>query len=197
MSLRLKYTVDMVGHRFTWMGSQLLSSTVMRLVAAGVLAITVGFALGWVLLGLPGQRININNIVTGQPMQIMHSIMQTGSFSAVALTPEPGKAAKAVVDVDSYDMGRIEPAQVVTHNFEIENDGNADLLITGGYTTCGCTTAEISSSVIPPQKSGLITVYFDASSTAPGTQVRRGVFLETNDPQTPRIEIWIQGTINH
>ena len=71
------------------------------------------------------------------------------------------------------------------------------LVISSGYTTCGCTTAELSTAEIPVDKSGLVTVYFDPQHASPGSVVRRGVILETNDPQKPQIEIWIQASVGN
>jgi hypothetical protein len=61
------------------------------------------------------------------------------------------------------------------------------------YTTCGCTTAELSGSVIPAGKLALVAVEYDPRlHSSAGTTVRRGVILETNDPEQSQVELWIQ-----
>lgn len=83
------------------------------------------------------------------------------------------------------------------HDFYLRNEGSADLLIERAYTTCGCTTAEISASVIPPGKAARITVTFDAGyHPLRGVTVRRGLILESSDPLHPQIELWVQASID-
>ena len=64
------------------------------------------------------------------------------------------------------------------------------------YTTCGCTTAEISADVIPPGKAVTIELVYDAGfhDTA-GQTVRRGLIIESNDPDQPQAEIWVQADV--
>lgn len=96
----------------------------------------------------------------------------------------------------AYDWGTIGPQDVVEREFIIRNTGEAPLSISRAYTTCGCTRAEISASVIPPGKAALIKVIFDAGfhDTA-GQTVRRGLIIENNDPDQSQLEIWVQASV--
>ena len=95
-----------------------------------------------------------------------------------------------------HDFGTLSGSQQVSHSFVLENHGYADLVVTQAYTTCGCTTAEISASVIPPGKAGLVTVYLNPMQAVGNyAAIRRGIILETNDPKQPQIEIWIQASL--
>ena len=78
------------------------------------------------------------------------------------------------------------------------NTGEAPLTISRAYTTCGCTTAEITARTIPPGKVASVTLTFDAGfhETA-GQTVRRGLIIENNDPRNPKAEIWIQATVRN
>jgi hypothetical protein len=86
---------------------------------------------------------------------------------------------------------------VVERTFIVRNEGEALLTISRAYTTCGCTTAEFSASVIPPGKVATVKVIFDAGfhDTA-GQTVRRGVIIENNDPNQSQAEIWVQAAVN-
>jgi hypothetical protein len=96
-----------------------------------------------------------------------------------------------------YDFGRIGPKDVVEKTFVIRNDGDAPLTISRAYTTCGCTTAEFSASVIPPGKVATVKVVFDAGfHDAAGQTVRRGIIIENNDPDQSQTEIWVQAAVN-
>lgn len=78
----------------------------------------------------------------------------------------------------------------------IANKGSAALVILKADTTCGCTTADFSASEIPPGKVALMTLHFNAGyHDVSGYTVRRGVLIETNDPNHPIQEIWIQASV--
>lgn len=96
----------------------------------------------------------------------------------------------------AYDLGLIGPQDVVEREFIIRNTGDAPLSISHAYTTCGCTRAEISASVIPPGKASLVKIIFDAGfhDTA-GQTVRRGLIIENNDPDQSQLEIWVQASV--
>lgn len=102
-----------------------------------------------------------------------------------------------LVPETSYDFGRIGPQDVVERTFVIRNNGDAPLTISRAYTTCGCTIAEFSASVISPGKVATVKVIFDAGfhETA-GQTVRRGVIIENNDPNQSQAEIWVQAAVN-
>ena len=142
-----------------------------------------------------------SNMVFEDPMWAMHAGMQDMSAmmysSAPTLTGSPPKGTPlAEMAVRFYDFGSLSGSQEVSHNFILKNGGDAPLIVIHAYATCGCTSAEISASIIPPGKAGLVTVYFTPTLSTDGSQaVRRGVILETNDPVNPEIEIWVQAAI--
>jgi hypothetical protein len=78
------------------------------------------------------------------------------------------------------------------------NLGDAPLTISRAYTTCGCTTAEFTSTVIPPGKVVIMTLYLDAGfHDVTGQTVRRGVIIENNDPNNSQVEIWTTATVRN
>lgn len=165
------------------------------LAALALILFGAGAALGWSLLGSPVQRIDSHQIVFGQPMFIMHSQMHYGMVKTNSPTLAPEKSPKAVLPVKFYDFGNVKQSEITSRAFEIANQGSSPLVISSSFTTCSCTTAELSAAVIPPGKSGLVTIFFDGQNSMPGTKIRRGVIFETNDPWHPQVEIWIQAFI--
>lgn len=108
--------------------------------------------------------------------------------------PQPG----IVLSETSHDFGRIGPTDVVERTFVLRNDGDAPLTISRAYTTCGCTTAEFSASVIPSGQVATVKVVFDAGfHDSAGQTVRRGIIIENNDPNRSQAEIWVQATVNN
>ncbi len=135
------------------------------------------------------------DIVYSQPLQAIHKMSPEDSsvfptISAANAVPE------IVISEHYYDFGEIDSSQLVTRTIVIANYGQAPLLIANAYTTCGCTKADFTTTMIPPGKVALMTIRFDPSfHDLHGTTVRRGVIFSTNDPIHPLQEVWIQATV--
>lgn len=95
-----------------------------------------------------------------------------------------------------YDFGSVGATEVVQRTFLIRNNGKGTLTISRAFTTCGCTTADFSSTVIPPGKVALVNVTFDAGfHDTRGHTVKRGVIIENNDRNQSKVEIWVQASV--
>lgn len=135
------------------------------------------------------------DIVYDQPV---HAVHEMGEGAPIPFLPRDQAQPTIAVSEKSYDFGSIGPTDVVERTFVIFNTGNAPLTISRAYTTCGCTTADISASSIPPGKVAEVTLTFDAGfhDTA-GQTVRRGLIIENNDPRQPQAEYWIQASVRN
>jgi len=146
--------------------------------------------------GRPAQQpVPPGDIARGQPL---HAVQGAPGSDASAFPSAAQGDLRPAADLAEryFDFGSIGPSDVVERQFALSNQGSGDLIVQQAYTTCGCTTADLTSAVIPPGKTALITVRFDAGyHPAAGTTVRRGLILETNDPQTPTLEIWVQASV--
>lgn len=134
-----------------------------------------------------------DDVAHDQPIFAVHE-MEDGP--PIPYLPDNGPQPDIVVPEKSYDFGVIGPQDVVERTFIVRNVGDAPLTISRAYTTCGCTTAEVSASIIPPGKVATVKIIFDAGfhETA-GTTVRRGVIIENNDPNQSQAEIWVQAAV--
>lgn len=105
-----------------------------------------------------------------------------------------GTPQVAVSPVD-YDFGQIGPDPVTT-TFTVSNQGDGPLQIESVTTSCGCTTAQISNQTITPGASASLIVTFNPQAHA-GTagQFVRYVYLRTNDPATPKVEVEIRADV--
>jgi hypothetical protein len=133
------------------------------------------------------------DVITNQPILAVHDMNHGAPIPFLAKNqPQPN----IEVPEKSYSFGTIGPKEVVEREFIIRNTGEGPLTISRAYTTCGCTTAEISASVIPPGKVATIRLIFDAGfhDTA-GQTVRRGLIIENNDPDQSQAEIWVQAQV--
>ena len=136
---------------------------------------------------------SLEDVVQDQPILAVHE-MEEGP--AIPFLPASQPQPKIQIPEKNFNFGMIGPQDVVEQEFIIRNVGDAPLTISRAYTTCGCTTAEISASVIPPGKVATIKLIFDAGfhDTA-GQTVRRGLIIENNDPQQSKAEIWVQAAV--
>jgi hypothetical protein len=93
------------------------------------------------------------------------------------------------------DLGTIPNTAPVSRTFEIRNIGGGLLEIIGVSTSCGCTTAEVADRRLPPGGSTSLTVTFDADFHPVQGPVTRLVWLATNDPAQPWVEVRITATV--
>jgi hypothetical protein len=128
--------------------------------------------------------------------QPYYAVHEMGSGPPIPFLPKDGPQPEIRLGGDFHDFGSIGPTEVVSRDFVIANTGEAPLTISRAYTTCGCTTADFTSSVIPAGKVSIVTVTLDAGvHDVRGQTVRRGVIIENNDPSSSNTEIWVQASV--
>jgi hypothetical protein len=158
-------------------------------------AILLLAVLAVMVAGRPARPAAGGEVFTGRPITAVHDM---GDGPPIPFLPQGGPQPNVTVPEASYDFGRIGAKDIVTRTFLLRNDGDAPLTISRAYTTCGCTTATISADVVPPGKAVTAELRFDAGfhDTA-GQTVRRGLIIESNDPDQPRAEIWVQAEVTN
>lgn len=65
---------------------------------------------------------------------------------------------------DEHDFGRIVEGEKVTYSFRFKNVGNADLLISHGHASCGCTNLEYPKTPIKAGESSHVSITFDSKN---------------------------------
>lgn len=78
------------------------------------------------------------------------------------------------------------------HVFRFTNTGNAPLLITSAFSSCGCVVPEWPKEPIAPQASGSIKVKYNTSKTGSFTKV---IVVKSNDKETPKTILRINGIV--
>lgn len=97
----------------------------------------------------------------------------------------------------SLALGDVVNGVVVMREVEVENRGQADLVIEGVSTSCGCTQAAVEPMTIRPGESGTLSIRFDSGAHGPalaGPLVRQ-VFIVSNDPQQPEVVVELEANI--
>lgn len=171
----------------------------LSLIFGGIVFIVLGLAL--VLGGNDSAEAKIEyrpeDVVSDLPFVAIHE-MEPSTVSMIDFLPKDGPQPEIAVSEAFFNFGSIGATEIVRHDFIIANQGDAPLTIHRAYTTCGCTTAEFSSTVIPPGKVVVMTLVLDAGyHDVSGQTVRRGVIIENNDPNNPEIEIWTQAKVRN
>lgn len=161
----------------------------------GVLLV-VGGVFGYVTgndTAVASSEYNQDDVAHDQPFVAIHEM---GDGPPIPFLPRNEPQPKIQLPEKSFDFGTIGPQDVVEREFIIRNVGEAPLTISRAYTTCGCTTAEVSARVIQPGEIATVKLIFDAGfhDTA-GQTVRRGLIIENNDPNQSQAEIWTQASV--
>jgi hypothetical protein len=171
-----------------------------KLITIMLIILGVVLVIWGIYIGTSGTNANAGmdyapeDVVYDQPIHAVHEMNQG---PPIPFLPRGGAQPVIQIPETSYNFGSIGPQDVVERKFIIRNTGEVPLTISRAYTTCGCTTAEITASVIPPGKVAEVTIIFDAGfhAEAAGQTVRRGLIIENNDPQHSKAEIWIQASV--
>ena len=147
-----------------------------------LLAVTLGAALGW---GVAEVRLHWppwQGYVTGGP-----------NDPNAVLPPVGAPTARAGVAQTTFDFGTMDVKAEGQHRFDFRNDGQADLLLTAGPTSCGCTGLETPKSPILPGQSGFVVVRW-RSKDGIGRYEQNATVI-TNDPEHPRVKLTVTGKI--
>lgn len=133
----------------------------------------------------------VDPVVGGHDMSNLPDVNAVRAGAVTRSGPQPD------VDVPRlrWDWGTIPPVPAMEQTFPIQNQGDEPLLITNVVTSCGCTTAALSSSVIPAGQRADLKVFFDPNFHRTAGPVTRLVWLETNDPDMPLVEIRLDANV--
>ena len=151
---------------------------------------------------------------TQQPIMKSLEAMKSEQETAVATLPAkqpkgdfpiPSKVGpwpKAVAMDLTYSFGRMQVKTMKSHSFTIRNEGEADLQLTAGTTTCKCTQfdfdpsddVDLKSVVVKPDESVDLIMTWKAGDDA-DSGFRHGGDIHTNDPRHPLIKYAVEGAI--
>ncbi len=165
-------------------------------IAAG-LVLVAGLAGGYYLTGggiaSAESSLSEADIVRDSPFRAIHE-MKKGP--PIPFLPADAPQPRIVVPERVYDFGTVGPQDVVEYTFVIRNEGEAPLTISRAFTTCGCTTAQVSARVIPPGKAARVTLRFDAGfHDVRGQEVKRGLVIESNDRRRWKTTVWTRAKV--
>lgn len=102
------------------------------------------------------------------------------------------KKAEINFETDVIDYGEIAHGADGLREFKFTNTGNAPLIITKVYSTCGCTVPTPPKDPIMPGDSAVIKVKY--KTNLPGGPIRKTITVYTNASKQP-YTLKIRGTL--
>jgi hypothetical protein len=142
--------------------------------------------------GKSGSQSKVISIGSNDKSSSMVRVFLKGSVSTDTATVTH-KLPKLVVPESQFDFGSAKEGDVLTHSFQLVNEGTDDLNILDVKTSCGCTAALPSTKVLKPKESGSVSVEFNTANRS--GKVVRTITVTTDDPETPSKVLTISADI--
>lgn len=85
--------------------------------------------------------------------------------------------------IGTHNFGTVSKGTIAVADIPVRNLGNAPLTIEGVSTSCGCTTATVSTMTISPGSKATLHVEYDSNAhEADQGAIKRYIFISSNDP---------------
>ena len=111
-------------------------------------------------------------------------------FLATTLQALDGQASIQFKN-EGVEYGEIAKGSDGVRQFEFTNTGNAPLIISKVYSSCGCTIPKKPEKPIPPGETGVIEVKYDTKRVGP---IRKTITVYSNAEEATKA-IKIKGTV--
>ena len=132
------------------------------------------------------------------PVSFQMQDLQTDAKTTPVDLPVVSKTGpwpKIVIDETTYAFGRMAVNSHNEHTFIIRNEGEADLILKEGKTTCKCTKFAVESKVLKPGEQTKLVIDWKAGSAAERA-FRHGGPVYTNDPKNTEVKFVVEGAID-
>ena len=113
-------------------------------------------------------------------------------IAAFRLSAQEAAAPKIAFEETVFNFDTIMQNGNAEHVFRFANEGNAPLLVTSAFSSCGCVVPEWPKEPLAPKASGSIKVKYNTSKTGSFT---KAIVVKTNDTETPKTVLRINGTV--
>ncbi len=118
-----------------------------------------------------------------------------GLFTLLLLAACARGQPDIAVDTTRHDFGSIPQGQVATAEITVRNTGQGALKIEAVSTSCGCTSARVEPTTIPPGGEGRLLIRYDSGLHPDSGPVRRHIYIASNDPDEPEVEVIITADV--
>ncbi len=143
--------------------------------------------------------MRLTSVSSAQRALNVNRVLWIGFLAGLLAGPGVGcgrETPTIAVGRTSLDLGEI-PQRAVQTDVRVANVGRGTLRILAVKTSCGCTRAWVSDSVLAPGGATTLTVHYDPTAIVPpdSGRVQRGVYLLSNDPLRPEIEFALSAVV--
>lgn len=114
------------------------------------------------------------------------------SFGVLQTMAQKAVVPKITFEETTFNFDTIMQNGNGEHVFRFTNTGDAPLLITSAFSSCGCVVPEWPKEPIAPQASGSIKVKYNTSKLGLFTKV---IVVKSNDEETPKTVLRINGVV--
>ena len=130
----------------------------------------------------------------GRHADRMRIAVLVAAFFVVITTIGALSAPMISVDESEVDFGIAAEGTFVTHRFVLTNIGDATLEISEVLTTCGCSTATLSTQTLQPGESVELEAILDTFGEG-GRTVMKMFYVMSNDPTDARLTLRLGGRV--
>lgn len=110
------------------------------------------------------------------------------------MTPDDmAKMPTIKFDRSTYDFGNADEGKMVVYEFPFSNLGKTNLIIRKIGTSCGCTSATPSGTIIKPNEAGSIKITLNTAGLS--NRVSKTISVLTNDPKNPSVILRLTGNV--
>lgn len=112
--------------------------------------------------------------------------------ATLQMSAQEAAAPKIAFEETVFNFDTIMQNGNAEHVFRFANEGNAPLLVTSAFSSCGCVVPEWPKEPIAPKASGSIKVKYNTSKTGHFTKV---IIVKSNDTASPKTVLRINGIV--
>lgn len=161
---------------------------------------------------------NIILFIFGISFLLIIGLLALSTLSGKAKTPTvsyqktDGERPRLVVDKTEFDFGTIKVKDEASTDFILKNEGKKPLQITGINSSCNCTSAQFIYQGKESAEFGMHNPGREIFEIAPGDSaiikaiykpfvmpvygfVAREIYIESNDPDLPRVILKVKTTV--
>jgi len=149
--------------------------------------------LRWVVLA-----VVVVVVITAATLVMQFAPASSEKWNLPVASANKGPLPKVVVEGElTYEFGTMTQQSEGKHSWLFRNEGEGDLQLWKGTSTCMCTFAQFKNdekAVLKPGESTDIEVVWKTNYT--NGDFKKGANIETNDPNVPSVPLFVHGTIN-
>ena len=112
--------------------------------------------------------------------------------ATLQMSAQEAAAPKIAFEETVFNFDTIMQNGNTEHVFRFANEGNAPLLVTSAFSSCGCVVPEWPKEPIAPKASGSVKVKYNTSKTGHFTKV---IIVKSNDTASPKTVLRINGIV--